>query len=73
MPDVHFVYLKGSAALIAERLRLRHGHFAGQQILAGQFADLEEPEDEPEHAVTVNIASTPQEIVTGIRQKLGLA
>jgi len=73
VPDVHFVYLKGSAALIAERLRLRHGHFAGQQILAGQFADLEEPEDEPEHAVTVNIASTPQEIVTGIRQKLGLA
>jgi gluconokinase len=76
-PDVRFVYLKGSAALIAARLRSRHGHFAGEQILAGQFADLEEPKelagDETEHAVTVEIASTPQQIVAGIRQKLGLA
>jgi gluconokinase len=63
------VYLKGSADLIAERLRSRHGHFAGEQILAGQFADLEEPQD----AVTIGIASTPQQIVTEIREKLGLA
>jgi gluconokinase len=68
-PEVRFVYLKGSAKLIAERLRSREGHFAGEQILASQFADLEEPED----AVTADIASTPEQIVTGIRQQLGLA
>src|SRR3984893_18016684 len=68
-PEVRFVYLKGSAELIAERLRSRYGHFAGEQILAGQFADLEEPQD----AVTIGIASTPQQIVTEIREKLGLA
>jgi gluconokinase len=72
-PEVHsevrFVYLKGSYALIAERLRSRHGHFADDHILAGQFADLEEPED----AVTVEISATPQNIVSEIRQKLGLA
>ena len=68
-PEVRFVYLKGSADLIAARLRARHGHFAGEQILAGQFADLEEPET----AVTVEIASTPQQIVAEIRQKLDLA
>ena len=68
-PEVRFVYLKGSAELIAERLRAREGHFAGEQILAGQFADLEEPED----AVTVEIASPPQQIVVEIREKLGLA
>jgi len=68
-PDVQFVYLKGSAELIAQRLRSRHGHFAGEQILASQFADLEEPED----AVTVEIAMTPQQIVSEIREKLGLA
>jgi len=68
-PDVQFVYLKGSAELIAQRLRSRHGHFAGEQILASQFADLEEPED----AVTVEIATTPQQIVSEIREKLGLA
>jgi gluconokinase len=68
-PAVRFVYLKGSADLIAGRLRSRHGHFAGEPILAGQFADLEEPK----HAVTVEIAATPQQIVTEIREKLGLA
>jgi gluconokinase len=68
-PQVHFVYLKGSAEQIAERLRSRQGHFAGEQILAGQFADLEEPEN----ALTIEIASTPEQIVAQIRKKLGLA
>jgi len=68
-PAIRFVYLKGSADLIAERLRSRHGHFAGEQILASQFADLEEPEA----AVTVEIAAPPRQIVAEIREKLGLA
>src|ERR1700733_12079784 len=38
-PAVKFVYLKGSERQIAERLKARHGHFAGEAILAGQFAD----------------------------------
>jgi gluconokinase len=67
-PDVRFVYLKGTADLIAQRLRLRHGHFADDKILASQFADLEEPEG----AVTVEIAAPPQQIVAEIRKKLGL-
>jgi len=68
-PEVGFVYLKGSSKLIAQRLRGRAGHFANEQILASQFADLEEPEG----AVTVDIAASPQEIVAGIRERLGLA
>jgi gluconokinase len=68
-PEVQFVYLKGSADLIAQRLHSRQGHFANEQILASQFADLEEPED----AVIVEIGSPPQEIVDEIRDKLGLA
>ena len=68
-PDVRFVYLKGDADLIARRLRSRQGHFANEQILASQFADLEEPEA----AVTVEIASPPEQIVTEIRRKLRLA
>ena len=43
-PEVRFVYLKGSPEMIAQRLRLRRGHFADEKILPGQFADLEEPE-----------------------------
>ncbi len=67
--EVRFVYLKGSAELIAERLLLRKGHYADAQILESQFADLEEPEG----AVTVDIAATPPQVVAEIRNKLGLA
>jgi gluconokinase len=67
--EVRFVYLKGSADVIAKRLRSRHGHFADEKILASQFADLEEPEG----SVAVEIASTPEQIVAEIRKKLGLA
>jgi gluconokinase len=68
-PEVKIVYLKGNYALFAERIRHRHGHFAGEQILAGQFADLEEPED----AITIDAARPPDEIVAEIRKRLGLA
>jgi gluconokinase len=68
-PEVRFVYLKGSPELIAQRLRLRRGHFADEKILAGQFADLEEPET----AVTVDISRTPEKIAAEIRERLGLA
>ena len=67
-PEVRFVYLKGSPELIAQRLRLRRGHFADEKILASQFADLEEPEA----AVTVDISQTPEMIVAQIRERLGL-
>ena len=68
-PGVKFVYLKGSASLIAQRLHARHGHFANEQILASQFADLEEPNS----AEVVDISKTPEEIVAAVRQKLNLA
>jgi len=42
---VEIVYLKGSPVFIGNRLRERRGHFAGTPILAGQFADLEEPRE----------------------------
>jgi len=68
-PEVKIVYLKGSYALFAERIRRRHGHFAGEGILAGQFADLEEPDD----AITIDAAKSPEEIVAGIRKQLGIS
>jgi gluconokinase len=67
-PEVRFAYLKGSPELIAQRLRLRRGHFADEKILASQFADLEEPET----AVTVDISQIPEKIVAQIRERLGL-
>jgi gluconokinase len=67
-PEVRFVYLKGSASLIAERLHARHGHFAGRSILASQVADLEEPQS----AIVADIRQTPSQIVDSIRKQLGL-
>lgn len=67
-PGVRFVYLKGSAALIASRLKSRRGHFANEQILASQLRDLEEPEN----ALIVGIEDTPPEIMQKIRNKLAL-
>jgi gluconokinase len=67
-PEVEFVYLRGSAKMIAERLGARHGHFADDKILASQFADLEEPET----GLQVSIAQPPECVVAEIRQKLRL-
>jgi len=65
-PEVRLVYLKGSYALIHDRLVARKGHFANEHILAGQFADLEEPTN----GVTVDIARSPEEIVDEICARL---
>jgi gluconokinase len=68
-PNVKLVYLKGTYELLQERLRSRKGHYAGEQLLASQFADLEEPTD----AVTIDLARGPEEIVAEIRKHLALA
>jgi len=66
---VELVYLKGSPVFIGQRLRQRHGHFAGTSILAGQFADLEEPHN----ALTLPVESPPDEIVRKILNYYSLA
>jgi gluconokinase len=68
-PEVKIIYLKGNYTLFAERIRRRHGHFASESILAGQFADLEEPDD----AITIDAAQPPEQIVVEIRKRLALA
>jgi gluconokinase len=67
--QVKLIYLRGTKELIAERLRHRTGHFAGQGILDDQFAVLEEPLD----ALVVEIAQDPESIVGEILGKLNLS
>jgi len=64
--DLKLVYLKGSPELIAGRLRSRSGHFAGESILADQFAVLEEPHD----GFVVNVSSGSEAIVDQIVQEI---
>jgi gluconokinase len=67
--SVKLVYLKGAYELLRERLRARKGHYAGEQLLASQLADLEEPTD----AITVDAAGSQEQIVAEIRKRLSLA
>ena len=60
---VQFVYLLGSFELIKERLTSRQRHFMTTDLLASQFAALEEPQD----VLAIDISATPEEIVSAIR------
>lgn len=57
--DFRTVYLRGSYEEMRRHIEARHGHFAGEAILAGQFADLEEPLD----ALVLDVSHTPEELV----------
>lgn len=65
--DVTFVYLRGSADVIAPRLAARTGHYMNPALLDSQFATLEEPRD----AIVVDIDRTPDEIVDAVVAALG--
>ena len=69
-PEVKFVYLKGSFELLRQRLHSRKGNYMGEQLLASQFADLEEPS--AAEGLSVDVASPPEQIVAEIRKQLGL-
>lgn len=64
-PDLWFVYLKGSKALIRERLAKRKGHFMPPDMLDSQLADLEEPGAD-ERVIIADITPAPDVIAAGI-------
>lgn len=59
LPDLRFIYLKGSKELIRQRLADRQGHFMPPGLLESQFATLEEPAD----ATVISIDQPPGKIV----------
>lgn len=64
--DMKVVYLKGDYATMAKHIASRHGHFAGEGILAGQFADLEEPKD----AIVEDVSQTPETIANAVVKRI---
>lgn len=66
--DLRIVYLRGSYEVMRSHIAARHGHFAGASILAGQFSDLEEPQD----ALVVDVGATPGEIADQVVRRLHL-
>jgi carbohydrate kinase (thermoresistant glucokinase family) len=69
--DVRLVYLKGSRALIADRMSRRRGHFMPPSLLASQFETLEEPAAD-EHAIVVSIRLPPRRLAEQIAALAGL-
>jgi gluconokinase len=67
--DVALVYLKGSRALIENRMKARHAHFMPVALLDSQFATLQEPMPD-EHPITVDVGGQPREIAAEIARQL---
>ncbi len=63
--DIQMVYLKGSFDLIWSRMSARKDHYMKADMLASQFAALEEPSD----ALVVDIDKSPDEICDEILAK----
>jgi carbohydrate kinase (thermoresistant glucokinase family) len=64
-PEVRLVYLRGSRALIAERLAGRHGHFMPSSLLQSQLDTLEEPGDD-ENPLVVDVGPPAAQIAEQI-------
>ncbi len=67
--DVLFIYLEGTAELIAERLAGRSGHYMPPELLKSQIAALEVPG--PDEAVTLSIDQTPEAIAEAVMAVIG--
>ena len=65
-PEVKFVYLRASPALIAARVAARTGSYMNPQLVPSQFATLEEPRD----AVVIDASGTVEECIAKIRGTL---
>lgn len=64
--QVRLVYLKSTRSLIEERLIERRGHYMNPLLIESQFAILEEPE----RAIILDAAGSPEDVVAEIREKL---
>jgi gluconokinase len=70
-PQVAFLYLSGSEAVIATRLANRRGHFMPPSLLHSQFETLEAP-GAGERVVTVDIRHPPRRIIDIAARRFGL-
>jgi gluconokinase len=61
-PHTVLVYLRGSKALIAQRMKARKHHFMPPALLDSQFATLEEPGPD-EHPIIVDIGGTADAVI----------
>jgi len=61
---VQFVFLDGSAELIAQRMALRSGHYMHPKLLASQFSALERPEADEDDVIRLDITRPVGQLLT---------
>lgn len=71
-PDLFFVHLDGSRALIAARMQARANHFMPVSLLDSQFNDLE-PLQPDERGMRLDIALPPEVLIEQILHKFDAA
>ena len=64
-PNTLLVYLRGSKALIGERMQARKHHFMPPALLDSQFADLQEPTAD-EHPIVVDIGDPLDAVIRDV-------
>ncbi len=64
--NTKWIHLSGSFEKVFERMNNREGHFMSSDLLKSQIDTLEEPE----HAITIDIQLTPEEIVKKIKNEM---
>jgi gluconokinase len=72
-PDVRFIYIKGSEALISARVAARHHEFMPASLLRSQFNTLEEPTPDEPGIVTVDAGGSAEEEVAAVIATLNLS
>ncbi len=60
---IHFVFLDGDAALIAERMASRTGHYMQPELLASQIRTLERPGADETDVLRLDISQAIPELV----------
>jgi len=69
LASARLVHLRGSRALLSERLAARRGHYMNPALLDSQLATLEAPRD----AIVIDVDQSPAETVRAIRKALSAA
>jgi carbohydrate kinase (thermoresistant glucokinase family) len=69
LTGIRFVFLRGTPALLLERLARRRDHFAGPGLLASQLADLEPPGDALEIDVSLPVDRIVERILDDLRRR----
>ena len=71
-PLAQIVFLEVSRDEAFRRLHERHGHFFGEQMVASQFGELEEPQPDEERTHPVPTDRPPEQLADHIIVMLGL-